>query len=230
MQTSEIKEFNGFTAAVYYKYFAQDINPYIERRQPIEKIAARGFYQKNKKAFDKFVKIYQKYSIDILKYFKFLIYECRKTEKDAAEVLLSQVYLSKFIDYLKVNNQYYRIYKYFLKSAENIANDCVKLGFMSTKEYIRHLIATRMLATKYVAGEISIYYLSAIQNFKKIILKLDPISQAEFSKILNRYDKYNSDVQDAFKIYKSCRINPIKFTDELIWKKLEQKQNNNNSK
>ena len=85
------------------------------------------------------------------------------------------------------------------------------------------MISSRKLVAKYLAGEISIYYLSSIQNFKKIIPKLDRISQDEFSKILSRYDKYNLDVQEAFRKYKPCRINPIKFTDELLWKKLNNK-------
>lgn len=224
MQESNCIKLNGLAAATYYKYFAQDNNPNIIRKMPLERIAAKSLYTKNKDVFDKFVEVYQKYNVDIIKYFKFLVYECGKTEWDIPEVLLSKVYLSKFVDYLKVNNQYYKIYKWFLKSANNIVDDCIKLGFTSTKEYIRHLITSRKLVAKYLAGEISIYYLSSIQNFKQIIPKLDRISQDEFSKILNRYDKYNVDIQEAFKKYKSCRVNPIKFTDDLLWRKLNKQQ------
>lgn len=41
-----------------------------------------------------------------------------------------------------------------------------------------------------------------------------------------RYDKYNVDVNEAFRMYKSSRINPLEFTDELLWKK----QNKDESK
>ena len=220
MQNSNETILDGLTAATYYKYFAQDNNSRIVKKMPFERISAKTFYAKNKYVFDKAVETYQKYIID---YFKFLIYECKKTEFDAQEVVLSKVYFSKFVDYLKVNSQYSKIYKWFLKSVNNIVNDCIKLGFTSTKEYMQYLILNRLLVAKYLSGEISIYYLSAIQNFKKIIPKLDNISQAEFSKILNRYDKYNLDIQETFKKYKSCRINPIQFTDKLLWKKLNNK-------
>lgn len=219
IQCSDGITLDGLAAATYYKYFAQDNNPYIVHKQPLERIRAKTLYQNNKKAFDKFVLAFQKFGIDIVKYLKFLTHECGKTEKDIPDVLLNNVYFYRFADYLKVRNQYYKIYKYFLKSANNIADDCMRLGFCSTKDYLRHLIKTRRLVNEYVAGRISCYYLSAIQNFKQVIKKLDPLSRDEFSKILQRYDKYNVDVNEAFKLYKSCSINPIKFTDELIWKK-----------
>ena len=48
---------------------------------------------------------------------------------------------------------------------------------------------------------------------------MDKMSQNEFSTILLRYDKYNVDVQDAFKLYKSNYVNPIKFTEDILWDK-----------
>lgn len=220
MQSNDEITMTGFLAATYYKYFAQNNNPYIVRTLPLNRISAKTLYNKNKKAFDKFVTVYNKYNIDIIKYLKFVTIECGKTEKDIPEVLLSQVYLSKFIEYLQVRQQYYKIYKYFLKSANNIVDDCIRLGYTSVKEYLRYLISNNKLVNEYVAGRISCYYLCAIQNFKKIVPKMDVISQHEFSKILMRYDKYNLDVQEAFRLYKSNSIKPIKFTEELLWSKL----------
>lgn len=95
---------------------------------------------------------------------------------------------------------------------------------------MQHLAESRQLAAKYVSGKISVYYLCAIQNFKDIIRKLDPVSQAEFSKISNRYDKYKMDITEAFKMHKSCQLCPIKLTDELIWSRINNKQKTNNSK
>ena len=42
-----------------------------------------------------------------------------------------------------------------------------------------------------------------------------------------RYDKYNVDVQDAFKLYKSNYVNPIKFTEDILWDKRTKINNKN---
>lgn len=48
-------QLDGLDAATYYKYFAQDNNPYIVRKLPLERIRAKTLYEKNKREFDLFV-------------------------------------------------------------------------------------------------------------------------------------------------------------------------------
>lgn len=221
-QSTQNNQMTGIQAAIYFKFFSQNNNPYIVHKQPLNRISATTLYKKNKDIFDKLVVIFQKFNIDIVKYLSFFTQQYGKSEKDVKDLLVNNTTISKYLEYLQIKDQYHKIYIYFMKSVNNIIDDCIKLNFQSTKEYIRYLIKHNQLVNQYVSGRISCYYLCAIHNFKKIIPKLDIISQNEFSKILLRYDKYYADVQEAFKLYKSQRINPIQFTDELLWKKINK--------
>ena len=58
MQNNDCIHLDGLSAATYYKYFAQDNNPNIIRKIPLERVAAKGLYIKNKEVFDKFVEVY----------------------------------------------------------------------------------------------------------------------------------------------------------------------------
>ena len=216
---NHINIIDGKTSAAYFKYFRQFTNKWIINKVELHRVPSRALYNKNAKIFDKFAEICIKYKIDPVKYIKFYITVLLKTEKDVPNDFLDMSTINKFIEHLQIRAQYKKIYNYFIKSANNIADDCIKYDYSSVKDYLQYLIKHGQLANQYLCGRISCYYLCALKNFKKIIPKMDKMSQNEFSTILLRYDKYNVDVQDAFKLYKSNYVNPIKFTEDILWDK-----------
>ena len=139
--------------------------------------------------------------------------ECGNYEKDIKEFFLAEQTIKKFIWGLEIVEQKKKVYKWFLKSAENIAQDCIDSGFTSSKDYLRDLISSKRLANYYLTGKISKYWLSGIPTFKKIITKLDQLSQDEFHEIYERFDLYNTEINEAFLQEKQCKVNPIRYTD-----------------
>ena len=218
MQIDEQNIENAKTAARIFKFYAQFKNPNIQFKLPFKRIQAKSFYQANNNEFIKLVVIFNKYKLDLTKYIRFFIEVLDKREKDIKNDLISNASILKYCDWLKLLDKQNKIYKWYLKSANNIASECIKLGYFSTKDFIRYLIRNKKLAEYYVSGKISIYYFAAIPNFKKIIPKLDMISRSEFQKLYDRFEIYNEEITTAILKKTNYKANPIKFTDELIFK------------
>lgn len=215
-------QISGLKAAQYFKYYLQFKFSFITEKIELRRIAAKSFYTKHKKYFDKLVLIFNKYNLDVIKYIEFFVAHYGKLEKDISEDLLNMKSINAFVDHLKTIEKRKQIYKWFQKSVDNISNDCIALDFYSTKDYIRELISSRKLAQYYLTGKISRYWFAAIPNFKKVIVKLDKMSQDEFKDIYDRFDIYNTDINKAFLMMKSIKVNPIRYTDEIIFKKRQQ--------
>ena len=71
-------------------------------------------------------------------------------------------------------------------------------------------------------GRISVYFLAAIPKFNRVIPKLDPLSQDELHILKDRFDMYNTDVNEAHMRFKSLKANPLKLCDEVL-EKIKQK-------
>lgn len=209
---------DAVSAAKIFKFHLQLKNPNLKFIISLNKIPVKTFYAKYSDEFSKLVIIFNKYNLDIVKYIKFFIDVLDKREKDIKQDLVSTTTITKYIDFLKLRDKQDKIYNYFVKSAQNIVRDCIELGYFSTKDYIRHLITTKKLAEYYVSGKISLYYFAAIPNFKNIISKLDSFSKDEFQKIYDRFEMYNSEIVTAFIKKTNQKVNPIKYTDELLCK------------
>lgn len=209
---------DAHNAAKIFKFYSQFKNPNLQFRLSFKRIQAKGFFQENKNEFIKLVFIFNKYKLDLTKYIRFFIEVLNKRENDIKTDLVSNVCILKYVDWLKLIDKQDKIYNWFMKSANNIAVECVKLGYFTTKDFIRYLIANKKLSEYFVSGKISIYYFAAIPNFKKIIPKLDVFSKAEFQKLYSRFEMYNADITAAFMKKTNYKVNPIKITDELIFK------------
>ena len=96
-----------------------------------------------------------------------------KRERDINEDLVSVKSFDNFQYYLQVREQKEKAYKNFMKSINNIAQDCLELKLHSSKDYIRYLIANRKLASYFLTGKLSAYWLAAIPKFQKIVACLD---------------------------------------------------------
>ena len=175
------QQIDGILAAKYFKFFSQNNNPYIVNKQPLERISATTLYKKNKVVFDKLVIIFNKFSIDIVKYLSFFTLQYGKSERDVPTLLLDNATISKYLEYLQIKQQYHTIYKNFMKSVNNIVDDCIKLNFQSTKEYIRYLIKHNIKTNGGVALFPADYTLDIMPNDIKIV--------REQQEVLNRWLK-----------------------------------------
>jgi len=108
-----------------------------------------------------------------------------------------------------------------------VARGCADSGFVSVREYLKHLIESNKLAGKYLSGEISRYYLAGLKNFRKIVSKMDSLNKDTLKEVVEQQEQLLSDVQDAFMQIKNTRVSMISLTNELF---VKAKQNNNNSK
>ena len=92
------------------------------------------------------------------------------------------------------------------------------MGFVSTKDFIKHIIQTKKISSYLLSGKISQYYFAAIPNFNKLIPKLDHFARADFNYILENFEMYNAQITQAYERKTNQKVNPIKITDEQIFK------------
>lgn len=127
--------------------------------------------------------------------------------------------LRSYVDHLRETSRRKKVMKWFMKSAEFIASECAKDTQMTTKDFIRKLIKEKKLAAYYMAGKISRYWFSGIPGFSKLVVKLDKMSRDEFKDLVDNFQIYNSEINEAFLKFYRTYANPIRFTDDLIFKK-----------
>jgi hypothetical protein len=87
---------------------------------------------------------------------------------------------------------------------------------LTPKEYLKKLISEKRLAIEYMCGNISTHFLASINGIKNIFKYLDNNSKDELSIIYTSNEKLNGDIQEAFLKYKSHRVTPLKFIENII--------------
>lgn len=204
-------------AAKYFKYLLQFKLSYIVRKLDLKQVPSKSFYTKHKKKFDTLVAIFNKYQIDVISYLKFFINDYGRSENNIEKELVDVKSIDAFIQHMKEEERKVKIYGWFMKSVNNIARDCIDLGFLSSKDYLREMIMQRKLAGYYLTGKISKYWFAGIPSFKKVILVLDNLSRDEFNDLFEKFDIYNTEINKASMKMKNCKVNPIKITDEVIF-------------
>lgn len=224
LEDNNLKNFNAEYIAKLFKFYLQFKNPYIKFKLPFKRVSSKVFYSTYQKEFDKLFNVFSKYNLDIIKYINFFINYLDKRENDIKTCLVSNIVFSQYIEWLKKIDKQNNIYKYFVKSAKNIAIESFKLGYYNTKDFLRYLIKHKKIAEYFVSGKISIYYFAAIPNFNKIIPKLDNFAIAELKQLYDNFEMYNAEIIQAFIKQTNQKVNPISYTDELIFK-IREKQN-----
>ena len=209
--------------AQYFKYLQQFNRDVIQQKLDLRRVPWRTTYHKYQKNFDKLVHIFDKYQLDVFKYIDFFVKASKKTERNIKDELVSVKSFEEFEIYLKAEEKRRKAFKWFMKSVDNIANDCICLNILTTKDYIRHLITTKKIGSCYLTGKISKYWFAAIPTFKKLSDKIDFMSRDEMSDVFKMFDIYNSEINEAFQLMKNCKANPIRVTDEAIFKKRMQR-------
>lgn len=159
---------------------------------------AKSFYCKYKRQFDLLMAVSNDCNMNALKYIAFFVGEYGKSERDIPDKLCASSSFYAYLSYVKAQKKLHGIYDAVMRSAKNIAEDCVRMRCMSSKEYVMQMFKMKKLASYYLAGKISRYWFAAIPSFKKLVLKLDNMSRAEFHDIESMFDVYSKDVNDAF--------------------------------
>ena len=216
------QSFDGEFVAKVFKYYRSLQNPYKSKSFPLKLVSGKALYNSYKELFDKFAAAASKNNFDIESYLKYCV-KCGMTESTLDTCLASTKMIEKYLAHLKKVKLRKQIYKWFIKSAKNIALQCVDNGYFTTKDFLRMLIDTKQIGKYVVTGQISLYFFAAIPNFKKVIPKLDYFSQQELHLLGEHFDIYHSDVNKAFLQEKNTYVNPIDFTDKLIWKIRERR-------
>ena len=207
---------DGIQLAVLIKYTAQFHNPYIVKRLPIDRISAQTLYKTNKKLLDKMAEVLTKYKIDATSYVNFFFDVLKKHTKDLQTSFASIITIRQYLEHMAIKESRAKIYKYFMKSVNNAADECINRGYNDVIDFIRHIVKNRKVSAYLVSGKLSIYWFAAIKGFKKVIEKMDPISRDEFSKLYNRFDKYSEDINQAMMQMKNISASAIKMTNDEI--------------
>lgn len=168
---------------------------------------------------DKLAAIVNKYGINHDKFIKFCIFNQKiNTPAD----MLSGDMFARFAAYLKMNEEYAKIYERYMKSADFIADRCIE-KCMNPSECIGEMITDNTLAIEYVSGHISKHFIASIQNFKELFWKLDNINREELGIIYDAAETLNENVQESFLMFTNKRVTPINLIEKIITNKLNNK-------
>lgn len=201
-----------------FRYYSQFYNKFVEDTKDYDRITFKTYYYRYQKSFDKLAHIFKKYNIDVASFMKFAV---NYTHAYIPSLLLDGNLFKKYADHLEVILQYKKIRRYYMKSVKNIAETCITRG-ITPKDYLKELILENKLAYEVISGRISKYFISSIQNIKKIYEKLDKLNQDELCIIIKAVDELNGAVQDSFLKLEGRRVTPIREVESLINKMTQQ--------
>nr|DAH74129.1 MAG TPA: hypothetical protein [Caudoviricetes sp.] len=215
------QEIDGLYIASLWKWQCQDKNKNRRFTVSLKRIGAKSIYLRHKKVFDKLAILSLKKDLPIDSYISFFAKELDggNHEEFLDSNLVSTTSFSAFADYIQKRDKQKKIYKWFMKSVNNIVEECVDNNWFTTKDFLRNLIDQNKLGNWYVSGKISKYYLAAIPNFWKIVPQLDHFSKLELDQVASRYDIYNREINETFLKLKNFKVNPIAMTDTLIYER-----------
>jgi len=219
-QQRNIRFFDGPHLAKVFAYFIHLKKPNVKKDVPMMLMSGKSLYNPHKKAFDNFAAMAEKNGFDVIPYAKFCV-DNGISAKNIEICLTSSNLLAKYNDSNRETLRLKKIYRWFVKSASNIAHEAVDMDFFSAKDFIRMLVETKQIAAYIVSGRISLYYFAAIPKFNKAVPKLDYFSRIELQPVERWYEIYHSDVNKAFLQEKKTMVNPLEFTD-LLMKKIKE--------
>ena len=160
---------------------------------------------------------FAKHEIDAGKYMRFVVLDLRFFSKELETKLLCMDTINKFVEDMQIKDKRKKVFMGLKKSAENIAAECIRLGYPRVVDWIRMMILERKLATWYVTGKISKHYFAMIPKFPLLVEKMDVISKGEFSYIVSKYEKYENDAREAM-IQEEGEVSKVlSWTDDLIY-------------
>ncbi len=216
-QTEEEGRCTPELLARYFRYFKQFQKAGCVH-VPLDRVQSKSYYLQYKKYFNKLSEVCKKYRIDPERYIKYCV--LTRVANEADDLLDVHAFMD-YADHLKITEQYRKIYDHYMKSAEYVAEECIKRN-MTPGEFLKDLVVTKKLAYEFMCGNLSMYYLASIKGIDKICQYLDQNSRDELSIILDVQEKLNQDVQEVFIKYKNRRVSPLGLSEEIM----KNKKNN----
>ena len=211
----------GKDVARYLIYFSKLNNKQVNYNVNIVNISGTTLYRKHRHICDKALILQEKYGIDLIQYVKFFLSKY-KLNDDNIERLLDSQNIVWYASDIQIKAKHEKVYRYVLKSVDNIVSDCIKNGYTSTKEYLKYLIENNKLASNYLSGKISQYYIAGIKNIGKLVRKMDSVSKDTLNPIVEQQAVLLSDMRDAFVYLKNMPISVISFTDKKLQARLNK--------
>lgn len=206
---------DGAEAAKVFSFYSQK---YGRGRfaVPMSRVPYRTLYAGHAKAFDKLAFIAGKYGVDLHQYVKFYVDSLRKGERDVDADLISQATFAGYVAHLSAIEKRKRIYGWFMKSVDSLVELCLERNYGTTKEAFVKLVRKNRLGAWYVCGKISKYFLCAIPNFRALYGKLDQFARLDMAELDERFDMYNTEVNEAFLYVRHRKVNPFEVADEVL--------------
>ena len=167
------------------------------------------------KYYESLANICNTYKIDYEKYITYL-YENHWDNYFNYKQLINIKYIRLYAEYLDMIEKQKKVYNSFIKTANFIADECIRMNYESSTDYIKYLIVNNKLSAYIMAGKISKYWIAAISKLPIIVKKLNVIDRESLNHIVNNQLKLNDDLQESFIRFKSFRVRPFNFTDKLI--------------
>ena len=215
-RNNEIK--SGSDVARYFIYFSR-LKTKPNANLNIVNISGKSLYKRFQDECDAAYKIIKKYGLNGVAFLKYFVDKFGTDESCLLKLKEHYSYVW-YAEHIKIQEQHEKIYGYYMKSVNNIVDECIKRNFRSTKEYIKMLVTENKLGEAFISGQISQYYLASIVNFPKILKKMDELNQDTLRTIAERREKLNSDLQDAFMAIRSQKVSTISFTDKALFQRL----------
>jgi hypothetical protein len=207
----------------YFRYFRQFLREGCVH-VPFARLQTKSYYNQYKKHFNKLSEVLKKYRIDPENYIRFCVLTRHVNEADEMLDIRS---FKEYADDLKIKEQSKKIYEYYKKSAEYVADECIRRN-IRPGEFLKELVLTKKLAFEFMCGNLSMYYLASIKNIDKICQYLDQNSRDELSIILDVHENLNQDVQDIFVKFTGRRVSPLKLSEEIMRTKQQKTTKTNN--
>ena len=213
-------EYTGERLAELFKYYRQfSMSNFSCTPVQLNRISARGLYMQHKKAFDDLCSFFVSPGLDPRRYMEFFAKDQKRREDDIDRWLFSKQSISDYMAKLQLFEKKRKIYEWFNKSVANIVDMCIDCDYMSGKDCILDLIRQKRLAQEFMSGRISKYFFAAMPNFKNLIPKLDHFAKLEFAELYDKFDIYNTEINDAFIWYRNRTVNPLDIVDIELAKK-----------
>lgn len=211
---------SGEYLARLFKYCRQARQASSDRiRIPFNRVSAKSFYSEHRKAFDDTAAFFSSHGLDAKPYIEFFVNDLSANGYDIDEKLYSKRTISEYATKLQAAEKRKKIYGWFMKSVSNIVDMCIEYDYASGNDCILALIRSKRLAGEFVSGRISKYFLAALPSFRSVIPKLDHFAKAEFAELYDKFDIYNTEINDTFLRYRNRTANPFETVDRELAKR-----------
>jgi len=187
----------------------------------------KAVFGRNRYAFELLSSFKEKYkfdSEDYLNYFVTKEYDHTLDEDRNIERMVNVNLINAYADSKSQAEKYRKIFGYFQKSANFVAQEAIKAGYRSSKKFIVDLIKADMLGNYVVSGSISIYYLASIANFDNLLEKIQntTLTGKTLEFLHYNFDFYALQISEAYTKMTNSVCHTFSHTDRILQKILDQ--------